>query len=60
MIESLLQQAKPTADQGAAVRSAGRVTFDGRHPKLLDHRDHVLARDLPAPGRKRTAIGFVQ
>ena len=42
MIESLLQQAKPTADQGAAVRSAGRVTFDGRHPKLLDHRDHVL------------------
>ncbi|HMN76241.1 MAG TPA: AAA family ATPase [Burkholderiaceae bacterium] len=26
----------------------------------LDHRDHVLARDLPAPGRKRTAIGFVQ
>jgi ATP-dependent Lon protease len=26
----------------------------------LDHRDHVLARDLPEPGRKRTAIGFVQ
>lgn len=26
----------------------------------LDHRDHVLPRDLPEPGHKRGAIGFVQ
>lgn len=26
----------------------------------LDHRDHVLPRDLPEPGHKRSAIGFVQ
>ncbi len=26
----------------------------------LDHRDHVLPRDLPEPAHKRSAIGFVQ
>jgi ATP-dependent Lon protease len=26
----------------------------------LDHRDHVLPRDLPEPGHKRGSIGFVQ
>ncbi|MBE2245105.1 MAG: AAA family ATPase [Burkholderiaceae bacterium] len=26
----------------------------------LDHRDHVLPRDLPEPGHRRSAIGFVQ
>ncbi len=26
----------------------------------LDHRDHVLPRDLPEPGPRRSAIGFVQ
>jgi len=26
----------------------------------LDHRDHVLPRDLPGAGHKRSAIGFVQ
>jgi ATP-dependent Lon protease len=26
----------------------------------LDKRDHLLPRDLPEPGGKRSAIGFVQ
>ena len=26
----------------------------------LNHRDHLLPRDLPEPGHKRSAIGFVQ
>jgi ATP-binding cassette subfamily C protein len=42
MSESLLQQAQRMADQEGSVRPAGQIVFDGRHPKLLDHRGHVL------------------
>ena len=42
MSESLLQQAEAAANQEATASSAGHVTFDGRHPKLLDHRGYAL------------------
>lgn len=40
MIESLLQQIEAIAEP--AARSFPPVSFDGRHPKLLDHRGHAL------------------
>jgi NHLM bacteriocin system ABC transporter ATP-binding protein len=42
MTEPVFQRAQATADQAAAARRAARVVLDGRHPKLLDHREHVL------------------
>ena len=42
MSESLLQQAEAAANQEATAGPAGHVTFDGRHPKLLDHRGYAL------------------
>src|SRR3954471_20912032 len=42
MSESLLQQAEAPANPEASVSPAGHVVFDGRHPKLLDHRGHAL------------------
>jgi ATP-binding cassette subfamily C protein len=30
------------ADQAGNVRPVGHIVFDGRYPKLLDHREHVL------------------
>jgi hypothetical protein len=41
MNESILQRAPATADQAAACLQT-RIVLDGRHPKLLDHRGHVL------------------
>jgi ATP-binding cassette subfamily C protein len=42
MTEPVLQRAQATADQAAAARPAASIALDGRHPKLLDHREHVL------------------
>src|SRR5712671_4034241 len=42
MSESLLQQADATAHRQATGSPAGRVVFDGRHPKLLDHHGYAL------------------
>lgn len=42
MSESLLQQARAAANQEGASRPAGHIAFDGRHPKLLDHRGYAL------------------
>jgi NHLM bacteriocin system ABC transporter ATP-binding protein len=42
MKEPVLQQAPATADQAAAARAPTRIVLDGRRPKLLDHREHVL------------------
>ena len=42
MIDSLLQQAQALASQEGSSRSLGRVVFDGRHPKLLNHRGYAL------------------
>ena len=42
MTESLLQQAQAMARQDGSAGPPGHVTFDGRHPKLLDHRGHAL------------------
>src|ERR1700675_4471286 len=42
MTEPVLQRAQATAEQAAAARLATRIVLDGRHPKLLDHREHVL------------------
>jgi hypothetical protein len=42
MSESLLLQARAMANQEGSVRPAGHVVFDGRHPKLLDHRGYAL------------------
>src|SRR5258708_29967331 len=42
MTEPVLQRAQATADQAAAARRAARIVLDGRHPKLLDRREHVL------------------
>jgi NHLM bacteriocin system ABC transporter ATP-binding protein len=39
MSESLLLQVRAMANQEGP---SGHVVFDGRHPKLLDHRGHVL------------------
>jgi ATP-binding cassette subfamily C protein len=42
MSESLLLQARAMANQEGSARPAGHVVFDGRHPKLLDHRGYAL------------------
>ena len=42
MSESLFHQAEGTAKQNATTRPAGHVVFDGRHPRLLDHRGSAL------------------
>ena len=42
MTESLLQQAQAMARQDGSAGPPGHVTFDGRHPKLLDHHGHAL------------------
>ena len=42
MTEPVLQQVQATADQEAAACLPIRIVLDGRHPKLLDHREHVL------------------
>jgi NHLM bacteriocin system ABC transporter ATP-binding protein len=42
MNESILQRTPATADQEAAACPPTRIALDGRHPKLLDHREHVL------------------
>jgi len=42
MTESLLQQAQAMAARDGSAGPPGHVTFDGRHPKLLDHRGHAL------------------
>jgi len=42
MTESLLQQAQAMARRDGSAGPPGHVTFDGRHPKLLDHRGHAL------------------
>ena len=42
MTESLFQQAQAMARQEGSTRLTGHVAFDGRHPKLLDHRGHAL------------------
>jgi NHLM bacteriocin system ABC transporter ATP-binding protein len=41
MNESILQRVPATTDPAAAC-SQTRIVLDGRHPKLLDHRGHVL------------------
>lgn len=42
MNESTLQQTPAMADQEAAVHAQTRIVLDGRRPRLLDHRGHVL------------------
>jgi ATP-binding cassette subfamily C protein len=42
MNQSLLQLVEATADRAGNVHPVSRIVFDGRHPKLLDHRGHVL------------------
>src|SRR5260221_11920719 len=42
MTDSTLQQAEATAGQEAGVGPPWHVTFDGRHPRLLDHSGHAL------------------
>ena len=42
MSESLLQQAHAMANQEATAHPAVHIAFDGRHPKLLDHRGYAL------------------
>ncbi len=42
MSESLLQQIEAMAGSAGDVHPAGQIAFDGRHPKLLDHRGHIL------------------
>ena len=42
MNESIFQRTPAMADQEAAVDPPTRIVLDGRRPKLLDHRGHVL------------------
>ena len=42
MTDSLFQKAQLIAGQDGNAGSSDRVKFDGRHPKLLDHRGHAL------------------
>src|SRR4051812_12476527 len=42
MTESLYRLVEAIASQDGSAGSRGDVTFDGRHPKLLDHRGHAL------------------
>jgi NHLM bacteriocin system ABC transporter ATP-binding protein len=42
MTESLFPQAHAMARQQGNAGPPGHVEFDGRHPKLLDHRGHAL------------------
>src|SRR5258708_22249932 len=42
MTEPVLQRAQVTAGQEAAGCLPTRIVLDGRPPKLLDHREHVL------------------
>jgi NHLM bacteriocin system ABC transporter ATP-binding protein len=42
MNEPIFQRTPAMADQEAAVCPPARIVLDGRHPKLLDHRGHVL------------------
>ena len=42
MTEPFSQQTQATAGQQGSAAPPGHVTFDGRHPKLLDHRGHAL------------------
>jgi ATP-dependent Lon protease len=43
-----------------APREMRRAWMTGFGNAKLDHRDHVLLRDLPETGHKKSAIGFVQ
>ena len=43
-----------------APREMRRAWMTGFGNAKLDRRDHILPRDLPEPGHKRGAIGFVQ
>lgn len=43
-----------------APREMRRAWMTGFGNAKLDRRDHILPRDLPEPGAKRGAIGFVQ
>ncbi len=42
MTEPFSQQTQATAGQQGSAAPPGHVTFDGRHPRLLDHRGHAL------------------
>jgi NHLM bacteriocin system ABC transporter ATP-binding protein len=42
MTESIFQRTPAAAGQEHAVDASGRIVLDGRRPKLLDHRGHVL------------------
>ncbi len=42
MNETFIQRTPGIADQTAAALSSTRIVLDGRHPRLLDHRGHVL------------------
>jgi NHLM bacteriocin system ABC transporter ATP-binding protein len=42
MNESILQRTPAMADQDEAVDPMARIVLDGRRPKLLDHRGHVM------------------
>jgi ATP-dependent Lon protease len=43
-----------------APREMRRAWMTGFGNAKLDHRDHILPRDLPEPGHKRSTIGFMQ
>ena len=43
-----------------APREMRRALMTAFGNAKLDHRDHLLPRDLPEPAHKRSAIGFVQ
>jgi NHLM bacteriocin system ABC transporter ATP-binding protein len=42
MNDSVLPQAPAAADQEATACPPTRIVLDGRYPRLLDHREHVL------------------
>jgi hypothetical protein len=58
MTDSLSQQAAAIAGQDGNAPSPGHVTFDGRHPKLLDHRGHAL--EVTAGHVDVFAVGLVE
>src|SRR5476649_1171557 len=42
MNASFIERTPGTADQTAAALRSTRIVLDGRHPRPLDHREHVL------------------
>src|SRR4051812_35212535 len=58
MTESLFQLVEAIESQAGSAGSRSDVTFDGRHPKLLDHRGHAL--EITAGHVDVFAVGVVE